>query len=68
MFLEWSPTSLAGYLDGHEWFRDTHPHAQPPGPMHQTIQLDNFHRSGGMETAHMDVRWYREYRYQPIWK
>ena len=34
---------------------------QPPGQMHQTIQLDDFFAGGGLNTAHMQVDWVRMY-------
>ena len=34
--VEWTSVGIVGYLDGVEWFRDTDPTHQPPGPMHQT--------------------------------
>lgn len=59
--LEWAPDHISGYLDGIEWFRDTNPAAQPPAPMHETIQLDDFFPQGDLTPAHMDVAWVRMY-------
>ena len=60
--VEWTPTAIVGYLDGVEWFRDTDPSHQPPGPMHQTVQLDWF-PSGAEATkeSRMHVDWVRVY-------
>jgi hypothetical protein len=58
---EWSPTGLTGYIDGVVWFHDTKSGIQAPGPMHLTIQLDNFHGSG-MQPAHFDVDWAHIYK------
>ncbi len=57
---EWSSGGLTGYLDGKVWFHDTDPGVQAPGPMHQTIQLDNF-CGCAMQQAYFDVDWARVY-------
>jgi hypothetical protein len=57
---EWSASGLTGYIDGQQWFHDTDPDVQAPGPMHQTIQLDNFF-GDGMQQAYFDVDWARVY-------
>ncbi|TDQ00873.1 glycoside hydrolase family 16 protein [Labedaea rhizosphaerae] len=57
---EWAPDGLTGYLDGQVWFHDTDPDVQAPGPMHQTIQLDNF-CGCAMQAAYFDVDWARVY-------
>lgn len=57
---EWTASGLTGYVDGVKWFTDTKSSAQPPGPMHQTIQLDNFVGSG-MRTTIMELDWLRTY-------
>ena len=59
--VEWTGDHIAGYIDGKEWFKDTNPKAQPPGPMHQTIQLDDFFPEGNLNPATMDVDWVRMY-------
>lgn len=59
--IEWAPDHISGYVDGLEWFRNTNPEAQPPGTMHETIQLDDFFPQGGLAPAHMDVDWVRMY-------
>ncbi|WP_163509783.1 glycoside hydrolase family 16 protein [Fodinicola acaciae] len=58
---EWAQSGLTGYIDGKVWFHDTDPDVQAPGPMHQTIQLDNFFGAGGMQEAYFDVDWARVY-------
>lgn len=60
--LEWTPKGLKGYIDGVPWF-DFHKDCIQcaPGPMNQTIQLDNFFGSGGMQRAYLDVDWARVY-------
>jgi hypothetical protein len=60
--VEWTPTAVVGYLDGVEWFRDETASHQPPGSMHQTIQLDWF-PSGSRPTkrSRMHVDWVRVY-------
>lgn len=57
---QWTPTSLTGYIDGQRWFTDTARSAQAPGPMHQTIQLDDQH-AGPLHPADLDVAWARFY-------
>ncbi|TDD56871.1 glycosyl hydrolase family protein [Kribbella antibiotica] len=57
---EWAPDGLTGYIDGQPWFHDTDPDVQAPGPMHQTIQLDNF-CGCSMQKAYFDVDWARVY-------
>jgi hypothetical protein len=59
--VEWTPTAIVGYIDGIEWFRDTNPAAQPPASMHQTIQLDNFKGTSGMQSTVMEVDYVHEY-------
>ena len=61
--VEWTPTAMVGYIDGVEWFRDSNVADLPPGPMHQTIQLDYFPNdgSGALKPTDMWVDWTREY-------
>ncbi len=40
--VEWTPTTITGYVDGVEWFSTTRADALPPGPMHLALQLDWF--------------------------
>lgn len=58
--IEWQPGHIRGFLDGVQWFDDTDPAAQPPGPMHGTIQLDDS-TGGTQQPAHLDVQWFRIY-------
>ena len=59
---EWTASGLVGFIDGVEWFRFASNGIQnAPGPMHLTIQLDNFH-GGGMQAANFDVDWARIYK------
>jgi beta-glucanase (GH16 family) len=59
---EWTADGLVGYIDGAEWFRfDSDCIQCAPGPMHLTIQLDNFFGSGGLQKAFLDVDWARIY-------
>lgn len=57
----WEPDGLTGYVDGVQWFHDTDPAAQAPGPMHLCLQLDNFVGSSGMATVYFDVDWAHVY-------
>ncbi len=59
--VEWTDKAIVGYLDGVEWFRDSNPSHQPPGPMHQTIQLDWFPDGTTTTPTTMDVDWVRVY-------
>jgi hypothetical protein len=59
--LDWSPSGMIGYIDGVEWFRSTDPLHQPPGPMHQTLQLDWFPNSTANGAGEMRVDWVRVY-------
>ena len=59
--VDWSPTGFVGYVDGVEWFRDEVPAHQPPGAMHQTLQLDWFPDSTADGTGEMRVDWVRAY-------
>ena len=59
--VDWSPNGIIGYVDGVQWFRDTDPAHQPPGSMHQTLQLDWFPDSTANGTAEMRVDWVRVY-------
>jgi hypothetical protein len=56
--VEWSPTRVAGFVDGAQWFEVTD-HI-PQSPMHLCIQLDNFGgdlSQGGQQL----VDWVRQY-------
>lgn len=59
---EWEPTGLTGWIDGVQWFHDTNPGFDAPGPMEQTIQLDNFVGTSGMQDAHLQVDWAHVYK------
>ena len=59
---EWTPQHLKGFIDGVEWFSFSRDCVQcAPGPMFQTIQLDNFHPEGGLQPAIYEVDWARVY-------
>lgn len=58
---EWTPEHVRGYLDGIEWFSFGDDCVQcAPGPMHQTIQLDNFTDSA-VQPAVFEIDWARVY-------
>lgn len=61
--VEWSESAVIGYIDGVEWFRDENSAHQPPGTMHQTIQLDWFpgDGSGAPKPSWLEVDWARYY-------
>ncbi|HSN37075.1 MAG TPA: family 16 glycosylhydrolase [Arthrobacter sp.] len=63
--VDWSPNGIVGYIDGVKWFEDNDPAHQPPGPMHQTLQLDWFPDSTADGAAEMRVDWVRVYAAAP---
>jgi hypothetical protein len=58
--VEWTPKGITTYLDGKAWWSTTNTSILPPGPMHMTIQLDNFGGSG-LKPSQMQVDWVRQY-------
>jgi hypothetical protein len=65
--VEWTPTYVATFLDGEEWWRTERAEIFPPGPMHLCIQLDWFPKSGRSEvqTSTMQVDWVKQYALTP---
>lgn len=65
--IEWTPSHIAGFIDGREVYRysgganSVRGNIQDMPSGHLTIQLDNFHGSG-MQPATYDVDWVRIYR------
>jgi hypothetical protein len=60
--VEWTPTHITTFLDGKQWWTTSKTAALPPGPMHLTLQLDWFPRSGAsVQKSQMDVDWVRQY-------
>ena len=61
--VEWTPTTITGYVDGVAWFSTTRADALPPGPMHLALQLDWFpgSGSGAVRQSEMQVDWVRYY-------
>jgi hypothetical protein len=59
---EWNPAAqtLKAWCDGVERYSGTGRVAQAPGPMHLTIQLDNFDGTNE-QPAKMDIAWVRVY-------
>lgn len=57
----WEPDGITGYIDGVQWFRTTNVGYLPPGPMHQTIQLDWFPDGTTVKASWMEVDWVRVY-------
>jgi beta-glucanase (GH16 family) len=57
--VEWTRDHIAAFVDGEEWWRTDDTGILPPGPMHLTIQLDNFGNPG--QQTRMEVDWVREY-------
>jgi hypothetical protein len=65
---EWTPDHVKGFIDGEEWFTfsggesgDRSCIQCAPGPMAQTIQLDNFNGDSGNQEAIFEVDWARVY-------
>ena len=59
--VEWTSTGIVGFIDGKEWFRDADQSHLPPGPMHQTLQLDWFPLGPPPKRSEMVVDWVRVY-------
>lgn len=59
--VEWTAEHVLGFVDGEEFFRSETPEANPPRPMHATIQLDWFPEDGEEGTGKMEVDWIRQY-------
>jgi hypothetical protein len=60
--VEWTSTGIRGYIDGVQFFSDTNTAELPPGPMHQTLQLDWFPNGTTATTpSQMNVAWVRVY-------
>jgi hypothetical protein len=59
---EWNPAAqtLTQWTDGVQRYAGTGRVAQAPGPMHPTIQLDNF--GGDPRSANFDIAWVRIYQ------
>ena len=63
--VDWQPKEITGYIDGIEWFRSTKVKHQPPGSMHQTIQLDWFPDGTALHKSWMEIDWVRVYDRHP---
>jgi beta-glucanase (GH16 family) len=65
--VEWTPTHIATFVDGKQWWRTDRKDVLPPGPMHLCIQLDWFPHDGrGKVTpSTMQVDWVKEYALSP---
>jgi beta-glucanase (GH16 family) len=63
--VDWQPKEITGYIDGIEWFRSTKVAHQPPGSMHQTIQLDWFPNGTRLHKSWMEIDWVRVYDRHP---
>jgi hypothetical protein len=60
--VQWTSTSITGYIDGALWFTDTNRAHVPPVGMHQTLQLDWFPTGKPTKPSWMQVDWVRVYR------
>jgi licheninase len=59
--VEWAPDHITAFLDGKQWWSTSLSAAQPPGPMHMTVQLDQFRGGGGLIPSNLQVDWVRYY-------
>jgi glycosyl hydrolase family 16 len=61
--VEWTPTHIATFLDGKEWWRTERTDIFPPDRMHLCVQLDWFPDSGrgAVQESTMQVDWVRQY-------
>jgi licheninase len=65
--VEWTPTHIATFLDGKQWWRTNRASIFPPGKMHLCVQLDWFPDSarGRVQQSTMQVDWVKQYRLSP---
>jgi licheninase len=65
--VEWTPTHVATFLNGKEWWRTERADILPPGPMHLCIQLDWFPKAarGPVQESTMHVDWVKQYALGP---
>lgn len=65
--VEWTPTHIATYLDGTQWWRTERTEIFPPRPMHLCVQLDWFPGDGDdpVRTSTMHVDWVKQYALTP---
>lgn len=59
--LEWTPTSITGYLDGKPYYTTTNTKQFPPDTMWHSFQLDWMGTRASTNTV-MEVDWLRVYR------
>lgn len=59
--VEWTPTSITGYLDGKPYYTTTNTKQFPPGKMWHSFQLDWMGTQPSTDTI-MEVDWLRFYR------
>jgi hypothetical protein len=61
--VEWTPTHVAAFVDGKEWWRTTDVNILPPRAMHLCIQLDWFPEdgAGAVQESYMHVDWVKQY-------
>jgi Glycosyl hydrolases family 16 len=65
--VEWTPTHIAKFLDGKEWWRTERTAIFPPGKMHLCVQLDWFpgDARGRVRPSTMQVDWVKQYTLSP---
>lgn len=61
--IQWTPTSMTGYIDGTQWWTSNNTSSfQPLADSNLTIQLDNLSGSTPVDPAEMDVDWAHMYK------
>jgi hypothetical protein len=61
--IQWTPTSMTGYIDGMKWWSTTNISPfEPLGDSNLTFQLDNVSGSTPVKPAEMDIDWAHMYK------
>jgi licheninase len=65
--VEWTPTHIATFVNGQEWWRTERVEIFPPRRMHLCIQLDWFPNEGrgAVQESTMQVDWVKQYALGP---
>ena len=61
--IQWTPTSMTGYIDGTKWWSSSNTSSfQPLADSNLTIQLDNLSGSTPVKPGEMDIDWAHMYK------
>jgi hypothetical protein len=60
--LEWTSSSMTGFINGQQWWTSTDSSFRPNVPMHQTIQLDNLSGDNNPNPSRMQADWVHVYK------